>query len=40
MAGHVGMNGVLLKVRKVKYKGKHGKAQVEAEKVFLLFRCF
>jgi hypothetical protein len=33
----------LLKVRKRKYKGKNGEAQVEArsqDSMFLLFRCF
>jgi hypothetical protein len=32
-AGHMGVNRVLLKVRKGKYKGEHGDTQV-------LFRCF
>jgi hypothetical protein len=38
-----GYKGSLLNVRKGKYKGEHGGAQVESasqEGVFLLFRCF
>jgi hypothetical protein len=30
----------LLKFGGQKYKGKHGGAQLEAERVFVLFRCF
>jgi hypothetical protein len=41
MAGHVVINGILLKVREEKYKGKPGGAQAEArsqQSVFLLLK--